>query len=74
MAKFKPMTKAEYRRALERFELTQVSAGTFLGVSARTSQSFALGETKVHKAAAMLLRTMAMHGLKPDDVESAPSL
>ena len=63
-----PMTKNQYRTAIEKLELSQVRAAAFLGVSPRTSQGYALGEYPVPEAVAKLLRLMVKLGLKPEDV------
>ena len=70
--KWKEMSKNEYRRAIDAIGLSQMKAATFLGLSPRTSQSYALGETKVTKSVALLLRTMVQLKLEPADVEKMP--
>lgn len=52
------MNAKQYRKALERLELTQVAAGEMLQVGARTSRRFALGESKIPGPVVMLLDLM----------------
>jgi DNA-binding transcriptional regulator YiaG len=63
-----PMTADEYRRVIEALDLSQVKAGKFLGVDARTSRKWALSERPIATAAATLLRYMVRHKLTPDEV------
>jgi len=72
MSQWKDMSKNEYRRALDALDMSQMGAAVFLGVAPRTSQSYALGETKVTKSIALLLRTMVHLKLEPADVEKMP--
>lgn len=58
------MEADEYRRALERLDITQAAAGDLFEVGARTSRRWALGETRVPKAVALLLRLMLKKKLK----------
>lgn len=62
------MTPNQYRSAIDKLGLSQVRAAAFLGVSPRTSQGYALGESPVPEPVAKLLRLMIRLGLKPDDV------
>lgn len=52
------MTPQEYRAAIAELGLPVYKAGEALGVSPRTSQSWAAGETPVPKTAALLLRLL----------------
>src|SRR4051812_13166161 len=58
------MEADEYRRALERLDITQGAAGDLFEVGARTSRRWAGGETRVPKAVALLLRLMLKKRLK----------
>lgn len=62
------MTANQYKAAIKALGLSQERAGTFLGISGRQSQSYALGEYPVPKQTAMLLRLMIRLSLKPEDV------
>jgi hypothetical protein len=62
------MTHHQYRAAIAALGLSQVGAGRFLGVEARTSRRWALGESPVPSVVAMLLRLMIKLQLKPKDV------
>jgi hypothetical protein len=53
------MTKDEYRLILQRLDLTQLRAAELLGIDARTSRHWALGERRVSGPAAILLRLLA---------------
>ncbi len=64
------MTSAQYRDAIARLDLSQVAAGKFLGVNARTSRHWALGESRVPHAVAILLRLMVKLNLGAEDVRS----
>jgi hypothetical protein len=69
-----PMSSDEYRQALDKLGLSQTAAAPFLGVSPRTSQSFALGEATVHRSIALLLRTMVKLKLTIEDIEKMPKI
>src|SRR6516162_8190507 len=71
-AKYKPMGKEEYRRALALLELTQMGSATFLGVASRTSQAYALGESAVPKGFALLLRIMVKNKLWTTEADQTP--
>ncbi len=62
------MTPAQYREAIARLDLSQIAAGKFLGVNARTSRHWALGESPVPHAVFLLLRLMVKLKLSADDV------
>lgn len=62
------MNAEQYRKAIERLDLSQVKAGSFLGVDPRTSRRLALDEVPIPKSVSMLLRLMVRLKLKPDDV------
>ena len=63
------MTSKQYRRAIENLGLSQQKAAHWLGVSPRTSQNYALGETRIPEPVAKLLRLMIKLNLKPEDIE-----
>lgn len=52
------MTPDQYRIAIAKLGLSQQRAGPVLGVSPRTSQSYALGETPIPETVAKLLKLM----------------
>lgn len=62
------MTSAQYRAALDRLGLSQAVAAEFLGVSLRTSHSWANGDP-VPEAVAKLLRLMLRLELLPKDAK-----
>jgi transcriptional regulator with XRE-family HTH domain len=63
------MTSKQYRKAIESLGLSQPQAARFLGVSPRTSQSYALGETRIPEPVAKLLRITIELKLNPDKIE-----
>lgn len=63
------MTSDQYRKAIAALGLSQVAAGHFLIGNPRTSRRWALGESKVPKSVAMLLRLMVRLKLNVEDVE-----
>lgn len=63
------MTPKQYRAAIDRLGLSQVKAGAFLGVSARQSRRWALGEAEIPKVVAMILRLMVKTRTAPEDLE-----
>jgi hypothetical protein len=63
------MTPAQYREAIARLDLSQAAAGRFLTGRARTSRSWASGESAVPRPVALLLRLMIKLKLKPKDVD-----
>ena len=62
------MDKNQYRKALEKLDLTQTAAGELFRVGARTSRRWALGEARVPWAVAMLLKLMVKRRLKPEEI------
>ena len=58
------MTPEEYRKALDRLEMTQGVAGELFGVGIRTSRRWALGEAKVPVPVSMLLNLLLKKKLK----------
>jgi hypothetical protein len=62
------MTAAQYRAAIAKLGLSQERAGLWLGVGMRTSQGWALGETRVPEPVAKLLRLVLRLGLEPSEV------
>ena len=66
---YEDMSPKQYRAAIEKLGLSQVKAGGFLGVGARTSRRWALGESAVPNSVAMLLRLMIERKIDPKDVK-----
>lgn len=62
------MTARQYKNAIKRLGLSQVRAGQWLGIGARTSQGYALGEHPIPEPTAMLLRLCVRLGLDPAEV------
>jgi hypothetical protein len=62
------MTPAQYRAAIKALGLSQERAGDWLGIGKRTSQSYALGETRIPEPVAKLLRLTIELKLDPDDI------
>jgi transcriptional regulator with XRE-family HTH domain len=50
------MNAALYRHSLAQLGLSQAAAAKLLGVSLRTSQAYALGESKVPKTVGLILK------------------
>ena len=63
------MTPTQYKAAIKTLGLSQERAGDWLGIGRRTSQSYALGETRIPEPVAKLLRLMINLKLEPEDVE-----
>ncbi len=63
------MTAAQYRQAIAKLGLSQHRAADWLGISRRTSQGYALGESPVPEPTAKLLRLMARLKIMPEDVK-----
>lgn len=63
------MTAEQYKRAIKALGLSQERAGTWLGVSMRASQGWALGEHPIPEPVAKLLRLMLRLKIKPEDVD-----
>lgn len=62
------MTPNQYKAAIRKLNLSQESAGHWLGIAPRTSQGYAMGEYPVPEPTAKLLRLMLKLGLKPEDI------
>lgn len=62
------MNTKQYRRALEELGLSQGGAARYLGVTARTSQNWALGFSAVHPCAERLLRLLLDGKITLDDL------
>jgi hypothetical protein len=62
------MTPAQYRTAIKALSLSQEKAGDWLGIGRRTSQSYALGETRIPEPVAKLLQLTVKLKLDPDDI------
>jgi hypothetical protein len=65
MSKHKPMTGAEYKKAIAQLGLSQQRAGLWLGLSPRTGQTYA--SEGAPKQTAMLLRLMLKYGERPEE-------
>jgi hypothetical protein len=63
------MTPSQYKAAIKALGLSQQRAGDWLGIGRRTSQSYALGETRIPEPVAKLLRIMIKLKLNPDEIE-----
>ena len=63
------MTPFQYKAAIKTLGLSQERAGDWLGIGRRTSQSYALGETRIPEPIAKLLRITIKLKLKPEDIE-----
>jgi len=63
------MTPSQYKAAIKALGLSQERAGDWLGISPRTSQSYALGETHIPEPVAKLLRLTIKLKMKPEDCE-----
>jgi hypothetical protein len=61
------MTPAQYKATIKALGLSQARAGDWLGIGRRTSQSYALGETRIPEPVAKLLRIMIELELNPED-------
>jgi len=58
------MNAKQYRKALADLEMSQVAAGEFFKVGARTSRRWALGEARIPEAVAIVLRLMVDNKLE----------
>lgn len=65
------MTANQYRASLKRLGLSQVGAAPYLGIGRRTSQGYALAESEVHGAVAILLRLLIAGKITTKDIEIA---
>lgn len=63
------MTPTQYRAAIKTLGLSQEKAGDWLGIGRRTSQSYALGETRIPEPVAKLLRLTVKLKLNPEEME-----
>jgi hypothetical protein len=64
----KPMTAAQYNRAIESTGLNQEGAGRFFGRSRRTGQGWALGETPVPFPVQCCLEYMVAYEMTADAI------
>ena len=64
------MTAKQYRSALAKLGLSQVKAGSFLGISPRQPRRFALGERNIPKLVAMMLDAMVKYKIYPGDLDN----
>lgn len=63
------MTHEQYRKAITKLGFTsQLQASEWLGVSQRTGQSWALGQSRIPEPVAKLLRLVISKGIKPEEV------
>jgi hypothetical protein len=60
------MTPQQYRNALKRLGFSIVGAGPHLGVTGRTSQRYANGESPIPERTIMLIEHMLKASEKPD--------
>lgn len=65
------MTPKQYRAALEAASLSQEGWADAIGIGRRTSQGYALGESPVHPAVAILLRLLAKGTITIKQVEDS---
>jgi transcriptional regulator with XRE-family HTH domain len=65
------MTTKEFRAVLDKLGLTQAAAARLLGADARTFRRYALDETNIPQALALLLRLMVAGKVAPADIEAA---
>jgi hypothetical protein len=63
------MTPTQYRTAIKALGFSQERAGDWLGIGKRTSQSYALGESRIPEPVAKLLRIMIELKLKPEEMD-----
>jgi transcriptional regulator with XRE-family HTH domain len=60
-----PVTSQQYRAALERLGWTQAEAAAELGVDARTSRRYALGECPIPLTVQKLIECRELSNVKP---------
>lgn len=63
------MTSIQYKAAIKALGLSQERAGDWLGIGRRTSQSYALGETRIPEPVAKLLRLTIKLKLQPEEID-----
>jgi hypothetical protein len=63
-----PMNAKQYREAIAKLALSQQAAATWLGIAPRTSQNYALGETRTPEPVAKLLRLVLARKIDPKAV------
>lgn len=63
------MSPTQYRAAIDKLELSQVKAAKLVGVDERTSRRWALGQTSVPEAVAILLRLLMAKKITIEDVK-----
>lgn len=63
------MTPTQYKAAIKALGLSQERAGDWLGIGRRTSQSYALGETRIPEPVAKLLRLTIKLKLQPEEID-----
>ena len=65
------MKPGEYRRHIEKLDLSQVRAGAAFGLSPRQSQRLAGGESSVPRPVAKLLNLVLKRKITMEDVSNA---
>lgn len=68
------MTYNEYRDALAKLGLSQMDAARMLCVGSRTSRRWALGESEIPYAVALILRLMIAKKIKPQTVANRTTI
>lgn len=64
------MSATKYRKILTTLALSQERMATVLGISKRTSQGYAIGETPIPKPTAVLLWLLAEGKITIGDIET----
>lgn len=67
------MTAKQYQAAIDKLGMSQIAAGRLLKVGPRTSRRWALDETPVPPAVAMLLHLMVKGRVQPEELEQIKS-
>jgi DNA-binding transcriptional regulator YdaS (Cro superfamily) len=65
------MTTSQLRATLDRLQVSDAAAGRLLGVPKRTVRRWALGESAVPHAIALLLRLLLSGKISADDIRAA---
>jgi hypothetical protein len=63
------MKSRQYRRFLDKLEISQARAGEMLGLTPRTSRRYAADDTAIPGAVDIVLRMMIKHKYTPDDID-----
>lgn len=64
------MNQKQYRAALDKLEMTQATFAELLGLDARTSRRYALGERAVPHAVAILLNMLVDGTLTAEQIKA----